>query len=424
MGGEGARSHSIGSFRMMNPPAWCSTAVAIAGFVAVCLYYFRFRMHPDGMTLYPNGASCLMRGEPLIACAPGFTYPPFFAFVMIPFTFLPLWGRILVWYVVSLMAAYGSYKVCEVLTAKAFHMTAGELPWLRLFSLALTIKLILSVFENQAYDGLVFFLVLVGLYGVANEKTILASVGFATATALKATPILFFVYLLFLRKWKILVLSIALFMMASLLPDVLFPSKDPQTSHFHRWIAEVGGGGLFGSRLELYPPFWQGANHLNQSLRSFVFRIVDGREGADFSTDSRTFLYIVYVIYVVAAGSIVIRSAKLEASYVWGGSVVLISMLLLSPMSSKSHFVVLLLPYMTVVACLIKNKSMWKSALPLLAGSFLLNTLTAKTLIGRELSNRLLAMGCVTLGTLSLLAVIGLLVFRSRAPAKSMGQGH
>lgn len=421
MAGEGTQSHSIGSFRRMSLPAWCSTTVAIAGFVGVCLYYFRFRMHPDGMILYPNGASCLLQGEPLIACAPGFTYPPFFAFVMIPFTFLPLWGRIVAWYAVSLAAAYGSYKLCEVMIVKAFHLTSDELPWLRVLSLALTIKLILSVFENQAYDGLVFVLVLIGLFGVTHEKTFLASVGFATATALKATPILFFVYLLFLRKWKILALTVVLFLVASLLPDVLFPPKDPHTSHFQRWIAEVGGGGLFGSRLELYPPFWQGANHLNQSLRSFVFRIVDGREGVDFSANNKTLLYIVYVIYTVAASMIVIRSAKLEGTYVWGGSVVLISMLLLSPMSSKSHFVVLLLPYMAVVACLIKNRQLWKATIPLLAGSFVLNSLTAKSLIGRELSNSLLAMGCVTLGTLLLLAVIAILVFRSHPPAKSVG---
>ena len=125
-GGEAYPPPSLAGLRAAISSGRYSIALAIAGFVALVIYYFRFIGHPDGMIVYPGAASCLMRGEPLVTCSAGFTYPPFFAFVMIPFTFLPLWGRNLAWYVVLVTAAIGSFKICEALIVKAFHIRQDE----------------------------------------------------------------------------------------------------------------------------------------------------------------------------------------------------------------------------------------------------------------------------------------------------------
>ena len=68
--------------------------------IGVALYYFRFSLHPDGMTLYPKAAACMLNGQPMGSCSPGFTYPPLFGFAMIPFVFLPMWLRNVLWYAV------------------------------------------------------------------------------------------------------------------------------------------------------------------------------------------------------------------------------------------------------------------------------------------------------------------------------------
>ena len=60
---------------------------------AVALFYARFIRRPDGMTLFPLAANCLLQGETMNTCAPLFTYPPAFAFFMIPFVPLPMWAR-------------------------------------------------------------------------------------------------------------------------------------------------------------------------------------------------------------------------------------------------------------------------------------------------------------------------------------------
>ena len=99
------------------------------------------------------------------------------------------------------------------------------------------------------------------------------------------------------------------------------------------------------------------------------------------------------------------------------GSLLLIGMLMLSPMSSKSHFVVLMLPYMVLSAHVIREPRMRWVGGGVLAASFALTTLTSKDLVGRDLANAFLSAGCVTLGTLILLVFLAYVVFERIWPS-------
>jgi hypothetical protein len=57
--------------------------------LAAAAYYPRFVKLPAGMETYPQAAACLWHGQVLQVCDPGFTYPPFFALVMLPFVPMP-----------------------------------------------------------------------------------------------------------------------------------------------------------------------------------------------------------------------------------------------------------------------------------------------------------------------------------------------
>src|SRR5678816_1440930 len=72
--------------------------------IGIGLYYFRFSLHPDGMTLYLMAAGCMLNGQPIGSCSPGFTYPPVFGFAMIPFVFFPMWLRNVLWYAVLILS--------------------------------------------------------------------------------------------------------------------------------------------------------------------------------------------------------------------------------------------------------------------------------------------------------------------------------
>jgi hypothetical protein len=395
-------------------------ARAVLGLVIV-LYYFRFAEYDWGMmpTYSPVG-DCLMRGERLVTCASAFPYPPLFALLMVPLTFLPMWARNVVWYGVLVSATYGCFRICEMLAVTTFQVAREELFRLRLFSVVLSLKFVLSVFENQAYDSLVFLVILLGLYGLSRNRTFAAGTGLAAATALKPTPALMLLYALFLRKWKVFALSVGVWVALSLVPDVFFTPNQPGPGYLQTWIVDVAIGGLLGTSPDAYYPLLKDVGLLNQSLKGLVFNIAHGRLDADVAAHARMILYVVYLVYGLVVLALLLFSAKVEGALLWGASIILISMLLLSPVSSKSHFVVLLLPHMAIVAYLIRHREAWRAVAPLLGASFALNTLTSKLFMGRELSNQMLSSGCITLGTLLLLAVVALIVLQSRKAAKPL----
>jgi len=79
-------------------------------------------------------------------------------------------------------------------------------------------------------------------------------------------------------------------------------------------------------------------------------------------------------------------------------------------MSSKSHFVALMLPYMVLSAYVIREQRMRRIGAGVLAVSFALTSLTSKGLLGRDLGNIALSAGCVTVGTLVLLIFLGYVI--------------
>lgn len=399
---------------------YSTIAWAVLG-LALVLYYPHFSTSYGGTGIFLLAGDCLLRGERLSTCSLGFAYPPFFALVMTPLSILPVWAGKFGWYAVLIGTTYGSLRICETLAVRAFDIGRKEFAWMRLFTVVLTLKFVLAVFGNQAYDVLVLFFLLVGLYGLSENRTLLGAIGLALAAALKATPLLMLLYPLLLRKWKVSALGVGLCAVFSLLPDLLFPSSDPNAGYLRTWIVEVAGGGLVGAPpAEGYSMFFQGSTFFNQSLKASVYRLVDPRNvpWRDLTASAQVILYVVYLVYCVTALAIILRSAKVEGTLLWGASVVVISMLLLSPISSKSHFVVLLLPHVAIVAYLLKHRELWGRAVPLLCASFVLNTLTSRGLVGRGLSTQMLTWGSITIGTLLLLAAVAVIVFQGRKDRK------
>lgn len=385
--------------------------LTIVFLIVVGLYYVRFVKRPDGMTLYPLGAKCLLRGEPLEVGAPGFTYPPFFAFSMIPFAPMPMWLRNLAWYAVLVGATWGSFRLCEQLTLQTAHPLQGkDLLWLRVFTCVLSLKVALAVFENQAFDTIVFLFVLLGLYGLVNRKDLYAAVGFALAAALKVTPLLFFPYLLLRGRVKLLFMCVALYTGFSFLPDLFFTPKGASSGYFFTWARDVAGGAFVKQAGEQQFRHWDEANPLNQSLRSLVFHLTSG---SAYAAHSKAILYAVCLGFLMVMCTLMLRSARMKIPFVLDGSILLISMLMLSPMSSKSHFVVLMLPYMVLSAYVIKEcRYRWLGG-SILAMSFALITLTSRDVLGKQLSALCLSAGCVTLGTLVLLVFFSYVIFQN-----------
>jgi hypothetical protein len=69
---------------------------------------------------------------------------------------------------------------------------------------------------------------------------------------------------------------------------------------------------------------------------------------------------------------------------------------------------------MVITAYLVKHRELWAATVPLLCASFLLNVLASRAPMGRALSVKAMTLGSITIATLLLLAVVAVIVFRSR----------
>jgi hypothetical protein len=362
------------------------------------------------MKLYPLAANCLLQGESIGTCAPAFTYPPAFAFFMIPFAPLPMWIKNLLWYAALVGATWLSFSLCERLIRMAFPgpWQQREVAGMRFLALALSLKFILSVFENQAYDGIVFLFLLVGLEGMARGKDLPSATGFGMAAALKATPLLFFPYLLLRGRGKLFLACVAVYLGISFLPDLFFTPKGAPPGYFGTWLNDIAGGAL-KSTAASQGMWFEGPGVLNQSLRPLVFRVTTG---LGYSAHFHKILAAVYIGYLCLTFALLLGSARVVNPYILDGSLLVVGMLMLSPMSSKSHFVVLMLPYMALSAYVIREQRMRWIGGGVLAASFAMTSLTSKGLLGKKLGNLALAAGCVTAGTLVLLIFLGYIISR------------
>jgi Glycosyltransferase family 87 len=372
-------------------------------------YYHRFIKLPAGMLDYPHAASCLLQQQPLQVCQLPFTYPPIFAFLMLPFYPLPLWLRDVAWYLITVGATIGAFRFSEriALGVLPSPLDAKELIWFRCLALLLTSKLILAVFENQAYDALVMFFIVAGLAALMSGREAWGGASLAFAAAVKATPLIFLPYLLWKRHFMAAVVFIVVFFVASFAPDLFFTPRGAQHGYFVAWLIDVAGGSFGVAHAKF--PFWYGSNILNHSLHGAVSLNIDETKQ---QTLNHEVLYAIDAIFILIVGTMIVLSPRRNASIAIDGSLLLISMLMLSPMTSRSHYIALLLPYMTLIAFNMRDSKTRNLGRAILVLSFTLVTLTGNDIVGMAVTVWSYRHSSMVLGTLMMLIYFAAITYQ------------
>jgi hypothetical protein len=337
--------------------------------LAAAAYYPRFTS-PGGMLLYRHAAECVLTGQVLQICEIGFTYPPAFAFVMIPFALMPIGLAVFIWYLITLACTVVCCWLCEILTLRLFPEPWPERQrvWFRSIAIFISLKFILSVYEDQAYDLLILPLTLFGILTLADRRNTLAATSLGVAAAMKVTPLIFLPYLLFKRRYAAAAIFAGALLAVSFLPDLFFKPDGAAHGYFVTWVREIAAPGLFENAAGTKYTFWEGANPLNLSLRGLIALALDQTA---YQADFTAILRAVQFIFMAVIGSLLLISMR------WNmipaeGALLIIAMLMLSPMSGRGHFVGLMLTYYLLVAALFKDRyTAWLGTL-VLAVSFLL----------------------------------------------------
>jgi hypothetical protein len=351
--------------------------VVAAGAVLYCRHYWD---EAPGVTLYVEAAQCMLYGLPLQNCNPTFTYPPIFALMMIPLVPLPMVLQNLVWYAVTL----GALVLCFTLSARLVRRLVGDqwserdLAWLYGLGILLSLNFLFAAIANQSYDALVVLLVLGGLAGLAADKPACGGASLACAAALKATPLLFLPYLLVKRHYRAAAVMTGVFAGACILPDLAFTvgRRAGQSSYFMAWLGQVAGPALTEKLSGNPHTFWFASNPNNNSLRGLIGAFVD-ENGAQF----KFVLYSVDAVYAAVVAALMLRTGNGRPALAIDGALLLISMLMLSPMTSPSHYVALILPMFAVAAMWRKGDATMRKV----AGFFVFANLVLQNATSRDL---------------------------------------
>jgi hypothetical protein len=362
---------------------WLAVAVAA---VLYCRHYWD---DTPGVTLYVEAARCMLYGKALQSCNPFYTYPPIFALVSIPLIPLPLVLQNLIWYALTLGGLVG----CLTLSARlAQHLgitawTAPERLWLYAIGTLVSLKFIFAAVASQNYDIVVVPLILAGLVGLTEHQSrssTWAGVAFGCAAAVKATPLVFLPYLLFKRHYRAGAAMALALVVVSALPDLAFTlgRRAGEESYLLAWLHQVASPALTERMQDSPLVFWGAMNTNNNSLRGLV-----GMFMSDGAPSFKTTLYLVYAAYVTVIAFLISRSGASKSALAIDSSLLLMSMLMLSPVSSESHYVAMTLPIFAVTAVWLKgDDELRQFAGYFLIVSFLLINAAARDIVGMDVT--------------------------------------
>jgi Protein of unknown function (DUF2029). len=343
--------------------------------------------------------------ESLHAWTP-YLYPPVLAELMMPLALLPLPLAAYVWFLISLSAAVVAARLSATLAdlqRNEGSETPRQLPtrstanvnqrlvtfitdlstrrsFIALLVAVILLRFILDNFKLGQVNLIITALAVAHVYFYATNRLRWSVLMFALAVAIKLTPALLLAYHLAKRRWRFAAVCAAcsgLLMAASFLP---FGARATATFNvfFNRTVRNQQGFDLaYGG---------------NQSLRGFVARLSDETRAAnhqqvsDIPTDdsvrepSSTLTLVLAAILLIGA----VAAAAVARSEMAAAAPFFCCMVMLSPLSWKAHFVILILPVAFVIQCALEESSIIRKRLLLVAllAVFALSNLTSKNLFG------------------------------------------
>ncbi|HXG67890.1 MAG TPA: glycosyltransferase family 87 protein, partial [Blastocatellia bacterium] len=296
-----------------------------------------------------------------------YLYPPFLVEALIPLALLPLPVAAYLWFLLSAL----SVMAAAWMSARLAGDASSDYRRMRVV-ICTTIAVIvigrfaLDTFAYGQVNNLLAALAVAHVYFYMKGKRFASAVFLALAVSIKLTPAVLIFYHLARRRWGFAGKCVLAIIVVTLLSFLPFGGSAPDvfTAFVSRTVENQQGFNL--------------AYHGNQSLRGAVARLQnEPDEPARTPTDTVTLIASLAILALAMVAAAFARSEAAAAAPLFCCSV------LLSPLSWKAHFVMLILP----VAYLVFE--VWRAKLPLkwplvcaLAGAFALFTLTSPKVIG------------------------------------------
>lgn len=137
-----------------------------------------------------------------------YIYPQFFSIIMYPFTMLPYWLSVLIWYLIGYVSFFLIIKyLLEIIQPKINDKTI--LIYAAFLNIAF-VALMQDNFRNGQVNLFLLLLLVLFFKSFLANKTILSSIFLATAISIKLTPAIFIAFLIFGKNYRIAAFTIFL----------------------------------------------------------------------------------------------------------------------------------------------------------------------------------------------------------------------
>lgn len=318
--------------------------------------------------------------ESLHAWTP-YLYPPLLAELLVPLALLSLPVAAYLWFLISLSAAVVAARMSAALAAmQVMTDSSRQRVLVAVLAGVILLRFILDNFKLGQVNLVIAALAVAHVYFYATNRRRWSVAALALAIAFKLTPALLLAYHLARRRWLFAAACAAcagVLIAASFLP---FGARAADTFNvfFNRTVRNQQGFDLaYGG---------------NQSLRGFVARLTEGMQSAehpqvsDEASDgsvrqpsSRLTLILAAILLAGALAAAVVARSEMAAAAPF-----FCCMVMLSPLSWKAHFVILILPVAFIIQSALQESTAAHRRLlfGVLVAVFALSNLTSKNLFG------------------------------------------
>jgi hypothetical protein len=371
--------------------------------IVAAAYYPWFGRGSDTAPFYADAGRCILRGEPLLACLPAFPYQPVLAVFVVPLSFFPVVLERVIWYAICVGSLVITVRFAEAIAERLYPgATRGQnLFWLRTIVLVTCAKHIIDVLTYASHDPLALALMTFAIWALFIGREAVGGAWLAIAAAIRASPLIFLPYLMLKRRLVACLAFVVTFLAVSFLPDMIGALRGTHTGYLADWVAQVVSPALVpGTTTKLvFWDIWNGHNLFNQSLRGLVNRFAPGPV---YGLSPTAILIIVDGLFALVLGVLLVTSPRRKEYVAIDGAVLLIAMLVLSPMTSRYHYIFVLPPVIFVTAATIADPRMRKLGTWVLAISFLLRAGTSNDIAGQTITDFAYAYGFMPIGAIVL----------------------
>ena len=264
-----------------------------------------------------------------------YIYPPLLAELISPLALLPLPIAAYLWFLISAFSVVAAALMSARLAtgdSEGVEPTEASVRAIAACSVVLVIRFVLDTFDLGQVNGVVAALAVAHVYLYARDRRVLSALAIALAVSIKLTPAVLLLYHIAKGRLKFVAASVSLVAAITVVSFAAFGTRG------------VDAFQVFWARTLRNEQGYNFAYSGNQSLRGVIERLSgDVHEYVD-EGQSRDPFELPTLLISLALLALSVRTANRSRSDLASAAPFFCCMVLLSPLSWKAHYVILIAP--------------------------------------------------------------------------------